>query len=390
MVRLEPYAQPVQDVSQPAQDAEHDILRGVEYIEQQLGTDEWVKTTFAHGNRFWKFGENFRSVYTPPRAGSGFTIGKRVFLTNSGEELEINIFGSVESNARGSQLKATGHLVPNRYNTTRIRDGTTVRHSILIKKPSQSTPKVSKAYNNQRNMFQYIGLREMADAKNTDDTAKWNLFIPKDLTGADGESYIRVYLPPTYKVPPKPKNNSKDNLPEEITFDDLDDDTHGPGDLNMADFDAGNPLADGEGDRDENVPTVQLGAYYDPRLLPDFGGDMFDLNRAKLVQHDIVDTEGNLVAPWELYDKLCPGTIVLIKAKLVAWHTGDQGSDRRTYQIIAERIKIIEDSNELVELREIESFEVPSTPTKRSSGRKTEADNAFDSFQSPSKKNRLA
>ncbi|TEB12650.1 hypothetical protein FA13DRAFT_1782874 [Coprinellus micaceus] len=110
--------------------------------------------------------------------------------------------------------------------------------------------------------------------------------------------------------------------------------------------------------------------------------------RAKLVQHNIVDAQGDLVAPWQIYDKLRPGTLVLINAKLFVWHTGETG-DRRTYQIIAEKIKVIEESDQPIEHRDIARIEGPSTPSKRNAPSKTDADSAFDKFQSPSKKNRV-
>ncbi|TEB28226.1 hypothetical protein FA13DRAFT_1774984 [Coprinellus micaceus] len=145
--------------------------------------------------------------------------------------------------------------------------------------------------------------------------------------------------------------------------------------------------SEGEGGA-ADTPTVQLGAFYDPHLLPDFGGPMFELEKAKLVQHNIVDAQGDLVAPWQIYDKLRPGTLVLINAKLFVWHTGETG-DRRTYQIIAEKIKVIEESDQPIEHRDIARIEGPSTPSKRNAPSKTDADSAFDKFQSPSKKNRV-
>lgn len=56
--------------------------------------------------------------------------------------------------------------------------------------------------------------------------------------------------------------------------------------------------------------------YYDPRLLSDFGGPLFNLHQAKLVQRNIADVESKLVAPWHEYDKLRTGSVVLMRISL--------------------------------------------------------------------------
>ena len=61
---------------------------------------------------------------------------------------------------------------------------------------------------------------------------------------------------------------------------------------------------------------IKPGAYYDPRLLADYGGPLFNHNQAKLVQRNIIDEDGNLTAPWLEYDKLCTGTVVLMRISL--------------------------------------------------------------------------
>ncbi len=54
---------------------------------------------------------------------------------------------------------------------------------------------------------------------------------------------------------------------------------------------------------------------------------MFRLVNVKLIQREVVDAEGNLVPPWEMYDKLHPGTLVLIKVQLLTFELPDQQND---------------------------------------------------------------
>ena len=62
----------------------------------------------------------------------------------------------------------------------------------------------------------------------------------------------------------------------------------------------------------------------------------------------------------------------------------------QTFQIIADRMKIIEESTNPVEPREILHAVGPPSPVKAEESRKSKADEAFDLMQSPSKKNRIA
>lgn len=64
---------------------------------------------------------------------------------------------------------------------------------------------------------------------------------------------------------------------------------------------------------------LSVGAFYPPDLLPDHQGPYFQHNKSKLVQLDVCDIENDLVAPWNMYNKLQPGTLVLITMKLIIW-----------------------------------------------------------------------
>lgn len=46
------------------------------------------------------------------------------------------------------------------------------------------------------------------------------------------------------------------------------------------------------------------------------------------MQLDVCDTDDNLIPPWDIYSKLRPGTIVLVKATLVVWHIPKSKRDK--------------------------------------------------------------
>src|SRR6266550_5872756 len=67
---------------------------------------------------------------------------------------------------------------------------------------------------------------------------------------------------------------------------------------------------------DDDNTDIKLKALYDPHLLKDYGGPIFVHKRAKLVQRDIKNSTGNLIPPYEEYESLRTGTVVLMKVTL--------------------------------------------------------------------------
>ena len=151
---------------------------------------------------------------------------------------------------------------------------------------------------------------------------------------------------------------------------------------------------------------------YDPDLLPDHRGDLFQHKNAKLVQHDIKDANDNLVAPWEMHDKLRPGTVVVVDSTLVCWHIPNKGLSRarkvrlthyescirvptkktipKVYQVQGHRVQILNESSE-----PIEELDIPILPRKLEETRlsfdtspRKAPSSAFSTFGSASKKPR--
>ncbi|KAF8336662.1 hypothetical protein F5887DRAFT_1161333 [Amanita rubescens] len=64
------------------------------------------------------------------------------------------------------------------------------------------------------------------------------------------------------------------------------------------------------------INDEQIESDNNQNLLSDYGGPLFNLHQAKLVQRNIVDVEGKLTAPWHEYDKLRAGSVVLMRISL--------------------------------------------------------------------------
>ena len=78
---------------------------------------------------------------------------------------------------------------------------------------------------------------------------------------------------------------------------------------------------------------IKLGALYDPRLIPDYGGPCFDHHHAQLKQLNIKDVDGKLVPPWKLYELLKPGTLIIANVTLhcFVFPEGERGRKVRCY-----------------------------------------------------------
>ncbi|KAJ3878274.1 hypothetical protein F5051DRAFT_439877 [Lentinula edodes] len=58
--------------------------------------------------------------------------------------------------------------------------------------------------------------------------------------------------------------------------------------------------------------SITVGAQYDYKLMPDYGGKVFALNKARLLQPDWRKIDGDLIVPWKNYLQLRPGTVVVV------------------------------------------------------------------------------
>ena len=115
------------------------------------------------------------------------------------------------------------------------------------------------------------------------------------------------------------------------------------------------------------MSEIKLGALYDPRLLPDYGGPLYNHMSAKLVQQNIVDlATGSFVAPWDEYNKLRTGTVVIMKVSFHTYTMSFNGNAKKAsapllscfhidivqvYHIYADHIKIVLPSDKIIDTR---------------------------------------
>jgi hypothetical protein len=72
---------------------------------------------------------------------------------------------------------------------------------------------------------------------------------------------------------------------------------------------------------------IKLGGYYSPELLPDHSPHDFNLEHDKLIQHNIIDTDGELIPCWNNATELREGSLVLVIATIHTWNIANQGRE---------------------------------------------------------------
>lgn len=80
-----------------------------------------------------------------------------------------------------------------------------------------------------------------------------------------------------------------------------------------------NSVAGGSKDNTQET-EITTNTFYDPTVLPDYGGDLFQHINAKLRQLDIRNVENELIPPQNWYTSLKRGTLVMIRATLHAFN----------------------------------------------------------------------
>ncbi|THU90129.1 hypothetical protein K435DRAFT_864605 [Dendrothele bispora CBS 962.96] len=90
---------------------------------------------------------------------------------------------------------------------------------------------------------------------------------------------------------------------------------------------------------------VFVGATYNPNLQHDFGGKAFAFNNARLVQPDFRDVTQQLIGPWDFYEKLKPGTLVMANIDVAVFLV----HGRKTYHANILSLRVLGESGVSVE-----------------------------------------
>ncbi|KAG1894299.1 uncharacterized protein F5891DRAFT_961758 [Suillus fuscotomentosus] len=216
-----------------------------------------------------------------------------------------------------------------------IDDRTRVKGVFALGKPTQATEMMYITFGNQIATLDDIIQSDMEELKrqNKDVNVKeWTVHAGTDQTGMP--EYIPVNTEQLYVVPKGTQQTiqGKRARVAKKTINDMSE--LGEGKAAKKDSVAG-------GSRDNTQETeITTNTFYDPTVLPDYGGDLFQHINAKLHQLDIRNVENEFIPPQDWYTSLKHGTLVMIRATL---HTFNW-KEHRVYQLNGHTIRVLDAS----------------------------------------------
>ncbi|KAJ6602994.1 hypothetical protein B0H10DRAFT_2230016 [Mycena sp. CBHHK59/15] len=294
------------------------------------------------------------------------------FQNRGGGEFHTNIIGEIAGPAHGTVLRAAGnHFTRDGPDFRPVDDSSNVKDILALVVPTLATTRLANLYENQTVPLCTVILDESVQDDGRNYILRPWLRALKDDSMSD--DLIIVHMMPKYGSPAASGTASPSVAPPRRAKRKLDDDSPHTTATPVAVAYTGPPVI-------PDASEIKLGAFYDPHLLPDYGGPYFNHIQNKLVQLDVRDGTDNtnrLIPPWCFYDRLKPGTLVLIHATLHIFLMGDKRK-RKVYQINAHSIKVLANSDSPVVERHVPMPK--SVDPKDAVVADPETSNAFDAF----------
>ncbi|KAJ7024242.1 hypothetical protein C8F04DRAFT_969285 [Mycena alexandri] len=260
------------------------------------------------------------------------------FMDRSGNELRTAVVGEILGPAMGTMLRAQGNYYAHDGDDFKpVDDKAKIKDTIALGVPTQASVKMYNTFLNQ-----VIGANQIVTANANEDTRNGRHPIVKNwskagIEGSDTHNVLMLTMLPKYGcLPVIPKRNP---VVQSNLFPSIIDDEHPIYFLSSV----------------VSALDIKLGAFYEPSVLQDYGGSYFNHTKAKLVQLDVRNIKNELIPPWEFYEALRPGTLVLWLVSLHCFSMTDDGGkerkERKVYQMNAHSIRVLSESDELVEPR---------------------------------------
>ncbi|KAF7771018.1 hypothetical protein Agabi119p4_6992 [Agaricus bisporus var. burnettii] len=298
---------------------------------------------FMFGNMFYGFDGDEKATFTPsyeagnPSASKSF--GRTTYIDKrTKEELNLIVFGEVDEPSNGTCISARGnHLAPKQLPIT---DKSNVRDVIAIRALTNcgENSELKQAFENQIETLSDIVNLDAELATGIDAGSDVTSFILTENPVIGASNRIKITLPLKYQanagstlpiptvVPKKRKVlRGPDNNPNEFVSQE-----HST--LNIA------------SSSKSECEIKDIGSTYPCSYLDNHGDHKYfaQLN-SRVVQQNIVDTNGTLVPPWQMWDKLRAGTLILVEGNLICWNIPPRSgvASKKIYQVVAHRIKVI-------------------------------------------------
>ncbi|EDQ98913.1 uncharacterized protein LACBIDRAFT_318519 [Laccaria bicolor S238N-H82] len=269
------------------------------------------------------------------------------FQTASGNEFRACIFGEIQRSAVGTKLSAVGSHFIGRGTPNYITDDTKVKNLFMIGIPTLCSTELQDRYHDQ-----FVAINEIVEADRLEDQAANKMYTNKEAVVVVNTDYMfAVTSLPKYIVP----RITPEHVPTLQRLLKHSRDVASSAEPDPALEDA--ECASGS-DSNSGKKGIKVGDTYEPTVLNDYGGPLFQHVHSKLVQHDISTLDKRIIPPWAEYDALSEGTLVIITISVHTFimpmkdNQGNfTGQERRVYQLNAHSILIVDESDTEAEPR---------------------------------------
>ncbi|KAG1851154.1 hypothetical protein F4604DRAFT_1592499 [Suillus subluteus] len=244
---------------------------------------------------------------------------------DNGSEYETVLVGEILPRPCGTKLNAMGnHYVGTASMPNVIDDKARVKAVLALGQLAQSMEMMYITFRNQIATLDDIiqsNIEELKRQNKDMNIKEWTAHAGTDQTGVP--EYIIVNTEQLYAIRDIAKkaissiNDNPDDKPAEGT----------------------SSVDTGTKENMHEAP-VMTNTFYEPTILPDYGGELYQHVNAKLRQLDIRDVKSKLIAPQDWYSSLRCGTLVMVRATLHAFNW----KERRVYQLNAHTIHVMDPS----------------------------------------------
>ncbi|KAL0580158.1 hypothetical protein V5O48_001868 [Marasmius crinis-equi] len=276
---------------------------------------------------------------------------------SSNLEFTANVFGEVVGEQYGTLLGPDGNHYPGRPDEEPrpVTDRSSVKPVIVLAKPSLCDEVLGDYFHDQIVVFNDI--RRADQIQEEEDNEQFDVKeIIRFKQGSSEPCFIALHGPLLYTVERDTSSNGK--APPRI----------------MAKRRAnGAPVrqpqvepAVAQASQDEDIrhgrpleehelpgpEAVRVGAKYSPWVLPGYGGPKFDQRIARVIQADWRDGPGHLIPPWNTWQMLRPGTVIMatVVINVFVMPPVIRGRlHRKTYQALIKSLRILGRSDVPVE-----------------------------------------
>ncbi|EDQ98271.1 uncharacterized protein LACBIDRAFT_336116 [Laccaria bicolor S238N-H82] len=268
------------------------------------------------------------------------------FQNKDGSEFCVNLFGEIQPASLGTKHSALGDFyIGTKDKPTYVTPESKVKNRFALGVPSLCPENLAMMFQDQ-----LVALNEIVKSEQDQEdreylTKEW---LSPSAPGKAGD-IITITSPTIYKAPQTSPSESRVPTIKRIL-------KRSRGSSSKKDepvevSQAANVSSSSDGQETDGVVEYKIGQLYEPNRLYDYGGNLFRNSGCKLIQHEIIDVNHNIIPPWDQYAALRTGTLVMATVTLHCFTMNvkdfngvETGKRRKIYQINFHRLLVIGDS----------------------------------------------